>query len=851
MKVPLSWLGEYVTLPPEPQLLVERLTMAGLEAAEVKVFGKPVPPGLRVKPEDQTPVWESEKLVVAQVVEITKHPNADTLKLVKLDYGASELKTVVTGAPNIAPGQSGMKVILGLRGTRYFAQDKAGKKTVLTLEPKALRGIENDAMCMSNFELGIAEDHEGIIILDHDDPPPGTPAVNVLGEIVIDLDVLPNMARCLALLGIAREVAALTGAAVRYPDVSINWASDSAQNHVAVAIANPQLCRRYAAMLIRNVSVSPAPRWMRTRLHYAGMRPINNVVDVTNYVMLEWGQPLHAFDYDVLVQRAGSRTPTITVRLARDGEKLTTLDGQRRDLAPHHLVIADDLGPIALAGVMGGAETEVTAQTRNVLLESAAFDFVTIRRTSRQLTLFSEASTRFSRGIHPEQVRPAILRAAHLLQQCAQGQVLSGVVDQYPAPLPHQVIDFPAAEIRRILGFDIPKSDVERVLKALEFQVEPQAEGWRVTTPPHRLDIQVGPADLVEEIARITGYDKLPDRLLPVELPPPANTPALDNQEQIRNLLAGLGLQETITYALTSREQELKLITSPYVDSYTSETANDHRVYVTLLNPISPERSVMRRTLLPGLLEVLALNLPWSESVALFELGPVYLPRDGSLLPDEPLRLGVVLAGGRSLSGWDQPQGQKSAMFDFYDLKGILESLLEGLHIKGPTYRAPRARQHLHPGRSAEVFIGEKCLGHMGELHPKVASAFRLEGRPVQVAELDVEAMIAAIPERFAYRPVSSFPPAKRDLAVIVPQSTPAEAVFAEIRAAGGDLLREATLFDVYTGESIPAGTKSLAFALLYQAPDRTLTDKEIDKAHQRIEGRLRHVLKGQIRGKD
>ncbi len=417
MLVPLSWLREYVTLPTEPAAIIERLTIAGLEAAGVKVFGLPVPGGIRVKPEDAGLVWEEDKVMVAKVQEIAKHPEADKLKLVKLEYGGTEPKTVVTGATNIAPGQSGMKVILGLRGTKYFYTDKDGKKTIFTLEPKALRGIMNDAMCMSNFELGISDEHEGIIILDDADPKPGTPARELMGEIVVELDILPNMARCLSMLGIAREVAALTGARVSEPESKAKPVPEPIAGKVAVEIADPKLCQRYTATIIRNVKVGPSPRWMGTRLQYAGMRPINNIVDITNYVMLEYGQPLHAFDYDVMVRRAGGKPPTIIVRPATTGEKLKTLDGQERELGPDHLVIADTAGAIALAGVMGGAETEVTAGTKNVLLESAAFDFVSVRKTARQFNLFSEASTRFSRGVPSDLAKIAAARAADLLRE--------------------------------------------------------------------------------------------------------------------------------------------------------------------------------------------------------------------------------------------------------------------------------------------------------------------------------------------------------------------------------------------------------------------------------------------------
>lgn len=842
MRVPFSWLKEYVALPADPAVLVERLTLAGLEAASVEVLGIPVPQGLRVKPEDAGLVWERDQVLVAKVLEIAKHPDADKLKLVKVDYGAAEPKTVVTGATNIEPGQSGMKVILGLRGTRYFYTDKDGSKKVFTLEPKALRGIMNDAMCMSNFELGISEEHAGIILLDDDDPAPGTPAQDLFGDVIVDLDVLPNMARCLSLLGIAREVSALTGAMVCEPDLAVPTAKESIAGQVQVQIENPALCARYSAMLIRGVKIGPSPRWMQTRLTAAGMRPISNIVDITNYVMLEYGQPLHAFDYDVLVKRAGGKAPTIIVRPAKPGERLTTLDGQVRELGPDNLIIADTQGPIALAGVMGGAETEVTDATTNILLESASFDPVAVRKTARQFTLFSEASTRFSKGVHPEVVTLAARRTAQLFHKHAGGTVLDGMVDEYPAPLAPQVIELNRSEIGRVLGFDLPDDEVERILKALQFEVAPTVWGWKVTTPTTRLDIQCGAADLIEELARVSGYDHLPETLLAQGMPVPRGNRSLALEDRVKDLLADAGLQEVLTYALTSADREARL--HPQGDAGTPE-------YVTLQNPISPERAVLRQTLLPHVLEVARDNLAIAESVALFELNFVYIPRAGGELPDEPRQLAIVLSGRRTPAAWDDPQGAKPAQYDFYDLKGVLGTLTADLHLPKVAYRAIATVPYLHPGRAAELLVNDQPVGMLGELHPLVGEAFDLAERTVLVAVLDVERLLAAVPDRYGYRPIPEMPPAKRDVAVIVPADLPAAQVLEEMQAAGGGLLTEATLFDVYTGESIPAGTKSLAFALTYQASDRTLTDKEIDKAHQKIEGRLRHVLKAQIRGKD
>ena len=857
MLVPLNWLKDYVTLPANPAELIERLTLAGLESSGVKVIGLPVPLGLSVKPGDATPVWDRDKVLVAKVLKIEKHPDADKLKLVTVSQGTSEPKTVVTGAPNIAPGESGMKVILGLRGTRYYFADKDGKKGIVTLEPKALRGIMNDAMCMSNFELGTAEDHEGIIILDESDPPPGTPAQDLLGEIVIELDILPNMARCLGLLGIAREVAALTGASVCTPDLAFPIANEKIDGQCTVAIENPKLSARYIAMLIRNVKIGPAPRWMRSRLQAAGMRPINNAVDITNYVMLESGQPLHAFDLDVLIQRAGGKAPAITVRSAKPGEKLVTLDGVERTLSPENLVIADALGPIALAGVMGGRETEVTEKTKSILLEAAQFDFVSVRKTARQFDLFSEASTRFSRGIHPDTAAYAAKRAAQLFHNHVGGEVLAGWIDCYPTPMPPKPIELNRSEIERVLGTSLPDGEVERILLALDFQIEPTLWGWNVLPPSNRLDIQSGPADLIEDLARVSGYDRLPERLLAMEMPPPAGNRSLEMEEKVRDLLAIAGLSECITYSLTSEAAEAGFgfrvsglandmasgARLDLVPAAKPETPNSKPV--ALMNPISPERSILRRSLLPGLLEVAKRHLEADGSAAIFELGPVFLAT-ANPLPDEPRRVGILLAGRRQEIAWDVPT---SAAFDLYDLKGIVVSLLGDLHIDA-AFQIAKGITHLHPARAAEVIVNGTSVGSFGELHPKIAASDGLS-ETILVGEFDLEAILKAVPQRVGYKPFSTFPPAKRDIAVVVANDVPADKVLAVVKAAGGELLTAATLFDVYTGDNIPAGTKSLAYALTYQSPDRTLGEKEIQKAHEKVEGRLKHVLKAQIRGKD
>jgi phenylalanyl-tRNA synthetase beta chain len=837
MKVPLSWLRDYVDVTLSVPQLVERLTLAGLEVASVRAIGLPTPEGLRAKSEEAGPVWDREKVVVARVLSVDEHPNADKLKLVTVDYGAKEPKVVVTGAPNVQVGDKDYKVIIGLAGTVYW-DGHVTPKQLGTLKPTKIRGVPSDAMVMSEFELGISEEHEGIIRLGDDASEAGTPLADYMGEIVIEIDVLPNMARCLSMIGVAREVAAITGTALRYPPHAVQALGEPIEGRVTVEIEDPRLSARYAAVLLQGVKVGPAPGWMQRRLTYAGMRPISNIVDVTNYVMLEWGQPLHAFDYDKLKERAGGKAPTIIVRPARTGEKLQTLDGQLRELKPENLVIADTAGPVAIAGVMGGAETEVSATTTNILLESANFDFVSVRRTMKALDLPSEASVRFSKGIHPETVQPAAERAAELMRQYGSATICKGMVDCYPAPLPPQLITLDMAEVRRILGIDLPMDEATRTLRALEFRVESAGpHTLRVTTPPHRRDIQEGSADLIEELARIHGYDRLPATLLADELPEQHTNTSLVLEERVRDILVAAGLQEVITYSLTTPEREAPL-SLPAAE------------YVRLLNPISSERTVMRHSVLAGVLDVLAGNLRHTDDARLFEIGPVYLPHAGEKLPDEPVRLALTLTGRRASEFWGDGVKEKPPALDFFDLKGAIEALVGDLHIPNVAYRKA-SLAFLHPGKAAELSLDGQSVGVFGELHPRVAEAFGLGGKTVLAGELDLAAILARVPARYTYTPVPRFPAALRDIAIVVDEATTAERVVAEIRAAGGELLAGVRLFDLYRGGSIPPGKKSLAYALTYQAADRTLTDKEVDKAHKKIEDRLIHVLKAQVRGKE
>jgi len=845
MKIPLSWLRDYIDITLPPAQLIDRLTLAGLEVGSTRVFGLPIPDGVRVKAEERGPVWDRDKIVIAEVLSVEKHPNADKLKLPTVTWGGN-VKQLVTGAPNINVGDKGQKVVLALTGSVLFDGHSDVRK-LIELKPTTIRGLPSDAMVCSLLELGVSEnkdDHTGIILLE-DDAPVGMPLADFMGDIVLEVDVLPNMARCLAMLGVAREVAAITGAKLKLPTLGMQTSSEAIDGQVKVEIEDPKLSARYAAAIIKNIKIGPAPGWMQRRLLYAGMRPINNIVDITNFVMLEWGQPLHAFDYDVLVARAGG-PPTIIVRPARAGEVLVTLDKQERKLSPEHLVIADTKGPIALAGVMGGLETEVTATTKNILLESACFDFVSIRRTFRHFDLPSEASARFSRGIHPETVQPAAERAADLMRQYASGSVCKGLVDHYPAPRPPQVVDFKIEQMDRLLGFKIEAAEAIRILQALEYKVEANGtNAYKVTVPTHRLDIQEGGADLIEDIVRIYGYDRVPTALLSEPLPKQQANEPIVFEEKVRDILVDCGLQEVVCYALTMPEKEAPVLAA--------------RDYVALKNPISSERSVMRQSVLASVLEIAESNLRNTDDVRIFEIGFVYIPSkpdgergepSGSRLPQEPRRLAIVIIGSRTQEFWSDAGTKDKQPLDFFELKGIVESLTEDLHLSKITYQPAKAA-HLHPGKSATLLVNAQPIGDFGVLHPKVAQTFNLGERTILVCEFDVEALQALAPPRFSYAPVPRFPAALRDIALVVDESISAERIESEIRTAGAELLRGVRLFDLYRGNQIPTGTKSLAYALSYQADDRTLADKEIDKAHKKIEDRLKQSLKATIRGKE
>lgn len=843
MRVPLSWLKDYVDIPIPISQLAERLTLAGLEVETVTYIGLP---GAELP-------WDPDKIVVGELRAVHPHPNADRLVLAEVEYGGPAPEVVVTGAPSLLArrGQTDLhtKVAFALEGAHLYDGHAPGFQ-VMKLKATKIRGVPSRAMVCSEKELGLSDEHEDIIYLP-DDAPVGVPLAEYLGDAVLEFDIKGPFAHLYSVFGIAREVAALLDLPLRtdprrvvesHP-VSITPDPD----FIVLEIADPDLCPRYSAAFIGGVRVGPSPFWMQMRLRLAGMRPISNIVDVTNYVMLELGQPLHAFDYHRLRPRPGENRPAIIVRRARPNEQMTTLDGTLRTFDGDMLLITDGGGPVAVAGVMGGLESEITDATTDILLESANFHFLSVRRTARLLGLTSEAAQRFGRQVDPELTVPAALRAARLMAELAGGTVAPSIGDVYPGRQPLRTIELNPADVTRILGVEIPSDDIVRILTALEFTVQPTSSPsthspttnlptYRVTVPSHRPDV-TRPVDLVEEIGRVWGYDRFPPTLLRDELPPQRPNVRLECAERVRDLLAGCGLDEVITYSLVDIADEGKL--------YPQGSVPDPARYLRLKNPLSADRAYLRQTLLPSLLRTLRENLRFQERVAIFEIGAVYLPVEGQQLPDEPLRLGVAMTGPREPRSW--LPDRRTTPLGFYDLKGVVEALLAGLSLSGTFERG----QHpaFHPGRCAQVSVNGQVLGVMGELHPLVREAFDLPEGPVAALEFDLEVLLGLWGASRRMTPISLHPPVYEDLAVVVDEETPAVRVRDLIAQTGAPLLRSVVLFDVYRGEQIGAGKKSLAYRLTYQADDRTLTDAEVARVREKIIRRLEREIGATLRG--
>ncbi|MDE3074014.1 MAG: phenylalanine--tRNA ligase subunit beta [Chloroflexota bacterium] len=790
MKAPLKWLSRYVELDRDADELAALLNDSGTEVEAVHRLGAE---------------WQS--LSVAEIVKIEKHPNADRLSLATVTTGSGTL-TVVCGAPNIAVGQ---KVPFAPVGANIQGH---------ILEARPIRGIRSEGMLCAPDELGLSPDHSGILILAPTETP-GTPLDKTLGDVVLQLEIKPGRADCLSIIGVAREVAALTGQTLRLPARTVAESGTPIAGRFRLRIEAPDLCPRFVARLATGVAIAPSPWWMQSLLNAAGVRSINNVVDVTNFIMLEWGKPIHAYDYDYL------RGREIIVRRAQQGEKLTTLDGLERELEADMVVIADAEGGIGLGGVMGGADSEVKEGTRNILLESANFDALTMRRTAKKLGMHSEAVRRFERGVDPEVTAVAADHACYWFAELAGATIAPGSVEIDTLGHQPRVIDFDSRETGRLLGKEYGPDHCARVLVNLGFALS----GHRVTVPPWRLDVRQ-PADLVEEVARITGYDDLPVTMPDGDIPvvaaqDPAQTRRLAVENRLRELVKGAGFSETVTYSLLSEQANSRcvaiaeepfeapsLLTSLFIEP------------IKLANAMSEEQQYLRTSLLPSILQVYDVNRRHTAlGLKLFEIGRVYWQRLDDL-PQELTVLALLLAGPWEPRGW---RGQQRPV-DFADMKGSLELLFDRLNVA--VRYTPAEHPSLHPGRCAQVAAGHQLVGYLGELHPTVREKLDLPTDPVFVAELDVDTLANLAGPVPRYRALARFPSIGRQLTVAIAADTTAEKVQEVIAKAGGELLVETMLADVF---QLPDGRRSLSYAFTLQSDDRTLTDEEANAVSARI----------------
>ena len=799
MKVPIKWLKEYVAINLPLAELSKLLTMAGTEVKKLEVVGGK---------------WDN--IIVGQIAAINPHPNADRLRLVTVDL-ATEQTEVVCGAPNLTVGD---KVAFASVGAELI-DGHSGKRVIL--KPAKIRGVVSAGMVCSEKELGISDNHEEIVVLPPE-APLGTPLADFLGDTIFDLEVTPNRPDLLSVIGVAREVAALTGQHVSLPETGFKAQEAPIEEQVSVEIADPVLCPRYCASLITGIKIGESPEWLKQRLINSGMRPINNIVDVTNYVMLEYGQPLHGFDYQKITGKK------IIVRRAKGGEVLVSLDGLERALTSDMLVIADSERAIAIAGVMGGANSEVSQETGSILLESASFYPASIHYTSRSLGLVSEASMRFERAIRPELTLPAIKRATQLILQMAGGQAARGLIDVYPGKQEQKPILLRADRVKRLLGVEFSPDQIASTLTLLGFDIKPapSASEFMVTAPYWRSDVHLE-ADLIEEVARIIGYDKIPITMLSRPLPRQNPEPIIGLRKKVRQALAGYGFQEVITYSLTGREVMEKL----FQRSLEPEP-------IHLANAMTKEQEYLRTNLRGNLLVALAANRRHEDgAIMLFELGKVYLPRNNDL-PDEPEMLCALVSSSgleKSWHGRDEP-------LNFLDAKGVVESLLTQLGIKANFEES--GDNDLCPGRQTAITVGDTKLGVVGELHPKVAEAFEIS-EEVYLFEIDLAALLPHTLGYKTFQPIPRFPAVVRDVALVVDAKISHQQIVYIIKSFV--LVNKVTLFDIYTGRQVPPGKKSLAYRLTFQSPNHTLTDVEADKIQQQILSRLSRELGASLRG--
>jgi phenylalanyl-tRNA synthetase beta chain len=803
MKVSLRWLRDYVDIDITPQELADRLTMAGLEVDAVEQYA---------------PAFTG--VVTARILTMRRHPDADKLHLLEVTAGGEPLP-IVCGAPNMKPGDVVALATVG-----------AAIPGGYTIKSSKIRGEASEGMLCSEDELGIGPDASGLLILPPDTPL-GENLIDVLNlrDTVLDIGITPNRADCLSIVGIAREAAVLCGRKLRYPKISFKESAEDIRSLTSVEILDPDFCPRYTARMIKGVKILPSPKWVRERLEAVGLRAINNVVDVTNFVMMELGQPLHAFDFRFLEEGR------IVVRRSREGEPFVSLDGKTRALNAETLMICDGRKPVAIAGIMGGENSEVKEDTETVLLESAYFNPSTIRRGARFLGMGTDAAFRFERGIDPEGVVRALDRAAQLIADLSGGRVCRGHIDTYPKKVPVSgPIRLRMDRVEAILGTPVKASEATAIFRGLEMSVKKEGRGVLSVTPPtFRVDLW-REIDLIEEIARIHGFDKIPVTVPAIPVPGELHDRKREFESAVRSALNGLGFAEVLNYSFIS-PNSAEVLGFPEGDG--------RRRFVRIANPLTEDQAVMRTTLLYGLLDTMRRNVnAGSPDLKLFELGKIFIAAGEGEQPREIDKIALLVTGSRYGENWHF----QSLAADFYDIKGALETLAGALRVGGLRCEAAADIPWLHPGRAARVFVGEREIGAFGELHPDAAGRMDLRGRAF-VLEVEAGPLTGGAEGAVRYREYSRFPSMIRDVAFLVGLETEAAKMIALAGAAGEELLEKVDVFDVYSGKGIPVGMKSLGLRFTYRSASKTLTDEETGQAHGRIVKKIVETTGARIRG--
>lgn len=804
MFVSYKWLQDYVDLSGiSATELADKITKSGIEVEGVEKKSE----GLK-------------GVVIGHVLEREQHPNADKLNKCIVDIGAEQPVQIICGAPNVDKGQKVAVATVGAVLPGNFKIKKA-----------KLRGEESHGMICSLQELGIeskvvAKEYSVGIFNFPQDAEVGEDALAALGldDEILELSLTPNRSDALSMLGVAYEVAAILGRDVKWPTVEGEEVSEQAADYIAVKVEAKEDNPLYIAKIVKDVKIGPSPLWMQTRLMAAGIRPHNNVVDITNYILLEYGQPLHAFDYD----RLGSKE--LVIRRANDVEKIITLDDAERTLHPDHLVITNGTEPVAIAGVMGGAHSEVREDTTTVIIEAAYFAGTVVRKASKDHGLRSESSARFEKGVDPARVREAGERAAQLMALYAGGTILAGSVEYNDIKSEPAIIAITLAKINTSLGTNISVAEVNDIFTRLKFDVAVEGETFTVTVPTRRGDITIE-ADLVEEVARLYGYDNIPSTLPIGSTTPGALTDYQQKRRQVRRTLEGAGLYQATTYSLTSAEKA-------------AQFALEARESIHLSMPMSEERSQLRLSIVPQLLEVVKYNnARQTDAVALYEIGSVFLKQDGEQLPQEKEHVAVAITGLWEANVW---QGEKKAV-DFFVAKGVLEALFDTLGVTSQIdYRQAQIKD-MHPGRTAEVLLNGDVIGFIGQVHPTVQK--ELDIKETYVFEVSFKALAEAEVAPIAYQLIPRFPSITRDIALVVDSATKAGDIQKIIVEAGGPLLKEVSVFDLYEGDKMEEGKKSIAYSLKYFDPERTLTDEDMTKAHDKVLVAVKEKAGADLRG--